>query len=131
MMGYASSRNDLSLPDVQKGRLETGDRGIMSEDGYLTVVGRTQRFAKIAGLRISLDDIESHFGLSDAVVALAPDDKILLFTNKSAASTVTDLIPKLAHRLNLPSRVFITMVIDTIPRTVSGKIDYKALERLQ
>ena len=59
MMGYATSREDLALPDVLGGRLETGDRGILSNDGILTLTGRMQRFAKIAGLRIALNEIES------------------------------------------------------------------------
>lgn len=131
MMGYAVTRDDLALPDTQKGRLETGDRGMLSKDGYLTLLGRTQRFAKIAGLRISLDDIESFFGLNEPIVAVAPDDKIILFVNETVVPIVAQLVPKLAVRMKLPSALFITKVVEAIPRTPSGKVDYKALERLQ
>ena len=35
MMGYATSRSGLSVPDLLGGRLETGDRGFLSADGFL------------------------------------------------------------------------------------------------
>jgi acyl-CoA synthetase (AMP-forming)/AMP-acid ligase II len=130
MMGYATSRDDLALPDVLGGRLETGDRGFLSGDGILTLTGRTQRFAKIAGLRISLDEVESFLGSSGSVAAVAPSEQIVLFVRPSAATAVTDRVPVLARRLQLPSAVFVTHVVEDIPFKTNGKCDYRALERL-
>jgi acyl-coenzyme A synthetase/AMP-(fatty) acid ligase len=131
MMGYATDRDHLALPDTQSGRLETGDRGLLSEDGFLTLTGRTQRFAKIAGLRIALDEIEASLGSSGSVAALAPKERIVLYVHKSVASEVKTRAAQLAQRLRLPSTVFVTRPVDSIPLKSSGKIDYKALELLE
>jgi acyl-CoA synthetase (AMP-forming)/AMP-acid ligase II len=131
MMGYASCRDDLALPDIQCGRLATGDRGVLNGDGFLTLTGRTQRFAKVAGLRVALDEIEDYLGSSGSIAAIAPDDKILLYVHNSAASAVAELVPKLAQRIQLPSTHFVTRVVETLPLKPSGKIDYKALEQLK
>ena len=58
MMGYATSRADLGAGDEMNGRLETGDLGRLDYDGFLYLTGRTKRFAKIAGYRLGLDEIE-------------------------------------------------------------------------
>jgi acyl-coenzyme A synthetase/AMP-(fatty) acid ligase len=131
MMGYATDRDHLALSDMQGGRLETGDRGVLSEDGFLTLTGRTQRFAKIAGLRIALDEIEAPLGCSGSVAALAPKDKIVLYVQKSVAPEVKTMVAQLAQRMRLPSTVFVTRAVDSIPFKSSGKIDYKALELLE
>jgi acyl-coenzyme A synthetase/AMP-(fatty) acid ligase len=131
MMGYATDREHLALPDSQSGRLETGDRGVLSEEGFLTLTGRTQRFAKIAGLRIALDEIEACLGSSGSVAALAPNDRIVLYVHKSVAPEVKSMAAQLAQRLRLPSTVFVTKPVDSIPLKSSGKIDYKALELLE
>ena len=131
MMGYATDREHLALPDTQGGRLETGDRGVLSEDGFLTLTGRTQRFAKIAGLRIALDEIEASLGSSGSVAALAPKDSIVLYVHRSVAPEVKTMAAQLALRLRLPSTVFVTRPVDSIPLKASGKIDYKALELLK
>lgn len=131
MMGYATARDHLALPDTQGGRLETGDRGVLSEDGFLTLTGRTQRFAKVAGLRISLDEIEASLTCGGSVAALAPNDKIVLYVHKSAEREMKPKTAQLAQRLRLPSAVFVTRVVDSIPLKSNGKIDYKALELLQ
>jgi acyl-coenzyme A synthetase/AMP-(fatty) acid ligase len=131
MMGYATDREHLALPDMQGGRLETGDRGALSEDGFLTLTGRTQRFAKIAGLRIALDEIEASLASCGSVAALAPNDKIVLYVHKSVAAEIKTMAAQLAQRLRLPSTVFVIRLVDSIPLKSSGKIDYKALELLQ
>jgi hypothetical protein len=56
MWGYATSRACLARGDELNGRLETGDMGRLDADGYLYIIGRNQRFAKIAGLRIGIDE---------------------------------------------------------------------------
>jgi len=131
MMGYATEREHLALADSQCGHLETGDRGVLSEDGFLTLTGRTQRFAKIAGLRIALDEIEASVGAGGSVAAVAPNDKIILYVHKSVVGDVKGNLIQLAQRLRLPTSVFVTRPVDAIPLKPSGKIDYTKLERLE
>jgi acyl-coenzyme A synthetase/AMP-(fatty) acid ligase len=130
MMGYATSREDLALPDMLAGRLETGDRGTLSSDGILTLTGRTQRFAKIAGLRIALDEIESLLGSTGSIAALASNERILLYLKPSAGQDIAEGVRRFACRLHLPSAVFVTRLVEDLPLKANGKIDYKALERL-
>lgn len=40
MMGYAENRADLARGDEYHGRLTTGERGFIDEDGFLFVIGR-------------------------------------------------------------------------------------------
>ncbi len=68
MMGYATCRTDLPLGDTTGGRIETGDLGRLDAEGFLFLSGRAARFAKIAGLRLSLDDMERQLPCS----ALSP-----------------------------------------------------------
>ena len=57
-LGYATSRDDLKLKDVNNGVINTGDIGYTDEEGYLYIVARKDRVVKINGLRIKLDEIE-------------------------------------------------------------------------
>ena len=130
MMGYAESRADLAAPDLFGGRLDTGDRGLLTGDGFLTLTGRNQRFAKVAGLRIALDDVEAALGASGSVAALARGETILLFAKASAAPDIAEKTRALARRLRLPSSSFVTTVVDELPINTNGKFDYRALGRL-
>lgn len=57
-LGYAEKISDLNLDDTLNGKLYTGDVGYRDEDGFFFVVGRNKRFAKVFGLRLSLDELE-------------------------------------------------------------------------
>jgi hypothetical protein len=47
------------------------------------------------------------------------------------APEVKTMAAQLAQRMRLPSTVFVTRPVDSIPLKSSGKIDYKALEMLE
>jgi hypothetical protein len=95
------------------------------------LTGRTQRFAKIEGLRIALDDVEAAFAAAGAVAAVAPQGKIVLFAEDAARQAVTRMIPGLAQSLRLPSTVFVVRSLERLPLRPSGKIDYRALEHAE
>ena len=59
MLGYATGSGDLALGDELGGVLRTGDIGYLDEDGFLFLVGRSKRIAKVFGLRINLDEVEA------------------------------------------------------------------------
>ena len=58
-MGYAEKLSDLSLPDVNKGILKTGDLAYKDCDGFYYIKGRTNRYVKIYGMRVNLSELET------------------------------------------------------------------------
>ncbi|MBQ7447750.1 MAG: aldo/keto reductase [Eubacterium sp.] len=57
-LGYAGSTDDLRRGDEHKGALKTGDLAVCSEQGYYSIRGRSERFLKVTGIRIDLDELE-------------------------------------------------------------------------
>lgn len=57
-LGYAFEKSDLAKGDERHGVLSTGDIARRDQDGFYFIVGRKNRFLKLYGLRISLDEIE-------------------------------------------------------------------------
>jgi len=131
MLGYANDRADLSCPDSNQGTLWTGDLGYLDNDGFLYITGRTKRIAKIFGIRLSLDEIESSlqkFGPT----AVISDDQILIVCHERGASAnfEPEMVRKrLAEELSVHHSFIRVMEVDELPRTGSGKIDYNSLSR--
>ncbi len=59
MLGYAESPADLALGRTVE-ELHTGDLARRASDGLYEIVGRRSRFAKILGLRVDPQRVESH-----------------------------------------------------------------------
>jgi len=133
MYGYATTRDCLSKDNEMHGRLETGDMGRLDDDGDLYIVGRNQRFAKIAGLRIGLDEVERRLK-PDFDVALVPDvEKVIVFSAPSPAisETVGQRLARLADEYRIPARSFVIKEVAAIPILPSGKIDFARLRELE
>ncbi|SFA53242.1 non-ribosomal peptide synthase domain TIGR01720/amino acid adenylation domain-containing protein [Pedobacter suwonensis] len=118
---------------------KTGDLVRQIDGGLLEYVGRTDSQVKINGYRIEPSEIEfhlaSHENISDAVVVLTDSGsaKILsaFFVCKDindpvAANALRDFLSlKLPHYM-VPARF---IVLNAIPLTKNGKIDYQALQK--
>lgn len=127
MMGYARERADLGRGDEMGGRLATGDIGNLDAEGFLTVTGRSGRFAKIDGLRLDLSDVEALAG-GDAV-AVEGNDRLILFTT-AAESETTAMRTAVARGCHLhPGRIEIRRLPE-LPTLPSGKPDRHRLETL-
>src|SRR5262249_36309101 len=59
MIGYASGAGGLATAERIE-ELRTGDVACRNADGLYYVVGRRSRFIKPFGIRLSLDDVQSH-----------------------------------------------------------------------
>jgi acyl-CoA synthetase (AMP-forming)/AMP-acid ligase II len=128
MLGYAESPADLA-----EGRtvdaLRTGDLARIS-DGLVEIVGRRSRHAKVFGLRLDLDRVETALTARvphTEVRCLAVDDTLHAFTTspRSAARVRAGL----AELCGLPTSAVRVHTVAELPRTASGKPDHAALER--
>ncbi len=138
MLGYLKPDNPGVLVPPPDGWHDTGDIVYIDDNGYLTIVGRARRFAKIAGEMVSLTAVETQAAAlwpdnRHAAVAL-PDgrkgERIILVTDATRARR--DII--LAHvQVNGGSELAVprsVVTVDAIPVLGSGKTDYPAVERL-
>lgn len=129
MLGYSSKREDLILGDEMNGQLPTGDLGYMDKDGFLFLTGRSKRIAKVAGLRISLDEVEKLFSPLE-IIALSKSDRIVICHSEGVEVQLKEMISKISQRLKIHKSFFSFMFTENIPRKPNGKIDYIELESL-
>ena len=131
MMGYAENRIDLTLGDTHGDTLATGDLGYVDNEGFLYLTGRTKRIAKVAGLRISLDEVEAMVANLQSAAIEAPPGTITLAT--SAADTDgshRQAARDLARALRVPPKCVRVIWVASLPLLPSGKVDYQALVTL-
>lgn len=121
-----------------EGWYDLGDVVEMDEDGYLTVLGRLKRFAKVAGEMISLEVVEalarmtSGEAMHAATCVADPGrgESVVLFTTdaslsreRMAQTAKARSIPEIA----LPRRI---RVVESLPVLGTGKVDYVRLKAL-
>jgi long-chain acyl-CoA synthetase len=129
MQGYAESRADLAKGDELKGKLMTGDLGYLDQEGRLFLTGRLKRIAKVAGLRVNLDEIQAFFEQQFPCAVIAKDEKLVAFVVEQNLECIREFSKDLARRLRLHHNIFSIKQVDCIPIKSSGKIDYAMLER--
>jgi acyl-[acyl-carrier-protein]-phospholipid O-acyltransferase / long-chain-fatty-acid--[acyl-carrier-protein] ligase len=59
MLGYMRADNPAQLQPPADGWYDTGDIVTIDDLGYVTIMGRTKRFAKIGGEMVSLSMVET------------------------------------------------------------------------
>ena len=150
MLGYLNDAEKTQQAIVElDGRrwYKTGDKGHLDSDGFLTIVDRYSRFAKIGGEMISLTSVEqkaveatkllaTYVDCDEEVELIAvsiPDDKkgeqIVLLTTADIelAQLKQQLIADNCNALMLPSRLF---TLKAIPKLGSGKNDFTQAKTL-
>ena len=132
-MGYATSREDLTAGDDNRGRLETGDMAYADSDGYFFITGRKKRFIKLQGKRIGLDGLQEFLQEemeTDNIVCTGTDDTgVHIWIAEEAVMEQTDLIRKIfAEKFGIRGKFVTFNRIDEIPRNESGKILYNRLK---
>lgn len=126
-MGYAECRKDLEKGDDNNGFLRTGDIAYKDNDGFYYITGRLKRFVKIWGNRYNLDSIEQLIKpITSDIACVGDDKKIYVFIDNSIYTD--DIIHLMSSKLQLDKSCFSIMVINQIPKTLSGKVQYEALK---
>ena len=120
---------------VGEGWYETGDVVELDDDGFVKIVGRVKRFAKVAGEMVSLEAVEKlALAASSASHAAStqPDptrgETILLFTTDQSLSR--EKLQAAARdggwpEIAVPRRI---IAVDALPLLGTGKIDYVTLK---
>jgi amino acid adenylation domain-containing protein len=124
---FSNNPNDLVY--------KTGDLGRVLDDGNFEFLGRKDQQVKIRGVRIELKEIESilreHPQISEAAVIDREDgaaNKYLcayvVLRNKVEIALLKEFVAESLPIYMIPSAF---IVMDALPRTISGKLDRKAL----
>jgi acyl-CoA synthetase (AMP-forming)/AMP-acid ligase II len=127
MMGYAGNRGDLAAGDILMGRLRTGDLASLDEDGFVYIQGRAKRDAKIFGLRLNLDELETMVRVHGPSAVTSKGDSLLVFCEFGDATVFAAVTRELAGKLSLNHRVFRFFRVQQLPTNANGKIDYPSL----
>lgn len=127
MWGYCHDRHDLGRGDELRGLLRTGDLGHLDDDGCLWLSGRASRFAKLAGVRVSLDDLEALVPELGDVAAVGDGDRVRLHVTSADPAAQKAAVRALARRLRLHHSLIVVQAHDELPRTPQGKTDYARL----
>ena len=126
-LGYAVCGEDLIKGDDWHGELHTGDVAKKDEDGFLYITGRLKRFIKIAGHRISLDEIEGMImnDIHIQCVCSGVDDHPVLFVLKDEdEAAIRDYI---RQKSSIIRPVLKVVKADFFPVNEAGKILYGAM----
>ena len=116
----------------------TGDLAYQDEFGRLHHLGRMDNQVKIQGNRVELEEVEAHLRLafgSETVAAVAwpvqygTAAKLVAFVCGASVSSreAVNLLRSRLPAYMIPARI---LELDTLPASVNGKIDRKALVRL-
>ncbi len=126
MLGYATGPGDLALGRTIS-ELRTGDLARRVPDGLYEIVGRLHRFAKIAGLRIELDDVEDALRRSGHTTLCASDDQRLVVGLVATETTAGAVATEAAALCGLPANRIAVVTFDELPRLANGKPDVQRL----
>ncbi len=138
MAGYLSAEDPLKVDPLEGGWHDTGDIVDIDPEGYVAILGRVKRFAKIGGEMVSLGAVE---GL---VQAVWPDDrhavisiadsrkgeKLVLVTERKDADVARIAEWAREHgapELAVPKKI---VKVRALPVLGTGKTDYVAIQQL-
>ena len=148
MQGYLlhDKPGELQPPSTERGAgwYDTGDIADIDDEGFITILGRAKRFAKIGGEMVSLSAVEElamltwprpgpRSKINHAAVAVYDErkgEKIILVTeNKNAERKQLREVARnnQISELTIPRKI---MVVDKIPVLGTGKTDYISLAKM-
>jgi acyl-[acyl-carrier-protein]-phospholipid O-acyltransferase / long-chain-fatty-acid--[acyl-carrier-protein] ligase len=142
MKGYLDDpeRTDAAVVALDGTRwYKTGDKGHLDQDGFLTIVDRYSRFAKLGGEMVSLtaveDQVRRALGRPEMEIAAVnvPDEKkgerivLLVAEDLDPDALRRAMLDAGVNPLSVPSEV---LRVEAIPTLGSGKTDFSGAKRL-
>ena len=132
----AEDRFRKSYLNTFPGYYETGDAGMMDEDGYLYIMARTDDVINVAGHRLSTGAMEEVLaghpdvaecavvGVSDALKGQSPVGLLCLTTgvNRPHDEIVGECVKRVRDQIGPVAAFKQAIVVDRLPKTRSGKI---------
>lgn len=144
MLGYLN-QPDQTRKAVVDGWYNTGDVVTIDQEGFITIVGRASRFAKLGGEQVPFAAVEEALapltganedGAPRAVVTAVPNEATgerLVVVHTPLESTPDELVAGLVAaglpRLFIPAPVDFYQ-IETMPLIGIGKVDLEAVDRI-
>jgi propionyl-CoA synthetase len=132
----ATDRFHKSYLNAFPGFYETGDAGMIDEDGYLYIMARTDDVINVAGHRLSTGAMEevlaSHpdvaecavIGVGDALKGQAAMGFVCLTNgvDRPHAEITAECVKLIRDRIGPVAAFKLALVVDRLPKTRSGKI---------
>jgi len=142
MSGYFRSENPEHLEPPQssvgQGWYDTGDVVEIDQDGFVRILGRVKRFAKIAGEMVSLEIVEKMASAASSTYQHAASSRIdqqrgeslVLFTLDPHLTR--DKLLEAARNAGYPEVAVPRQIVmvEQLPLLGTGKIDYVRLKRM-
>ncbi len=136
MRGYLDDETGSSKVLIEGGLL-SGDDGWVDDAGYIFTVGRQDGLIKVAGERVSLQQvtavIQAVAGVREAAVVARPDsmvDHYLVAFVAGDPGIITAIKAHVRAHLPLAGRPRRIVVVEHLPRNARDKLDWQVLQHL-
>ena len=130
--------------DHYPGYYDTSDAGMVDEDGYVWVMGRTDDIINVAGHRLSTGQMEevlaghpdiaecAVIGVADALKGQAPLGLVVLKAgvNKPNETVTAELVARIREHIGPVAAFREARVVARLPKTRSGKILRQTLRKI-
>ncbi len=137
MKGYLGDLEETSMR-IHAGWYDTGDMGMLDEEGFLWHKGRLKRFVKVGGEMVSLVRVEEVLNslIPDDVLCCVVDvpnptkgaDVVAAITSNSLNNRkIVKQMSKELPQIALPKNFY---VIEDIPVMGSGKVNFREVEKI-
>jgi len=137
MEGYLGDLEDTSLR-IRNGWYDTGDMGVMDDEGFIWHRGRLKRFVKVGGEMVSLVRVES------ILETLLPEDSLCCVVDVPNPTKGADIVAAIATSeidrkkilkqmakdlpsIAVPKDIYF---IENIPMMGSGKVNFREVEQI-
>ena len=124
------------------GYYQTGDAGMIDEDGYIFVMSRTDDVMNVAGHRLSTGALEevlaSHpavaecavVGVTDELKGQLPIGLLVLKAGQDSADVVKECIALVREKIGPVAAFKLAAIVQRLPKTRSGKILRATIRKL-